>query len=111
MNKGKTVWSGKNPKGNVAVVDEWPRFASAGAGKNAYPTVGWAYSSTRPIHLPMGSHASMDTTVMGDQIRVALELKPKGHHSGILRLHFSPAVDSVRFQSFRAGLFNLAHKK
>src|SRR5262252_555153 len=110
LNKGRTVWTaGKKPAGNVAVVDEWPRFASVGAGNNRVATAGFAYSTTRAIHLPGASHAETDTTVMGDQIRVALEGKtaPK---TGVLRLHWSAAVDSVMLQSARAGLFNLAKK-
>jgi len=108
LNNGRTVWTrAQLPSGNIAMLDEWPRFASAGAGKNGLPTAGWAFSSPRRIHLPTGSHAKMDTTVMGDQVRVALEGKKAGS-AGILRLHCSPGIDSMRVQSIRAGLFNLA---
>src|SRR5580765_4251004 len=67
----KMTWSGKHlPAGDVAVADEWPRFATAGSSGDGLPTVGWAYSGVRSIHLPAGSHAKMDTVVMGDRIRV-----------------------------------------
>jgi hypothetical protein len=110
LNKGKTVWTaGKRPAGNMAVVDEWPRFASVGAGTNGVAAAGFAYSAPRTIRLPGASHGETDSTVTGDQIRVALEgtTAPK---TGILRLHWSATVDSMMLQSTRAGFFNLAKK-
>src|SRR5262245_10430886 len=109
LHKGKVIWSGSNkPAGDLVIVNAWPRFASAGMRKGV-PTVGWAYAEAQAIHIP-GTLAKMDTTVMGDQVRVALE-KSKGPSSGILRLHCSPGIESIKVESVRDGLFNLAIKK
>jgi hypothetical protein len=108
--KGIRMYHGESHSAKVAVVDEWPRFASAGSDKHGAATAGWALNSPREIHLTGASHAKTDSIVTGDQIRVSLEGKKTGS-AGVLRLRCSPAIDSLRLQSVRAGLFNLAHKK
>ena len=92
----------------MAIVDQWPAFASAGTNSGV-PTAGWAYADARAIRIP-GAPGAKETTVMGDQVRVALE-GTKGPSSGIMRFHCSPGIDSLRVTSFRAGLFNLAVKQ
>ena len=103
LEKGKPTWSKTVTAGNLVVADEWPRFASVGVDEAGMPTVGWAFNGSRKIH-PSGVKA----TVMGDQIRVSLEGHPtRPADLGLMGLHFSSGVKSMRVRSVRAGLFNL----